>query len=173
VSTWPSWETARLAWEGIRFWLIISIGSMLGLLGAYGREQHEGRAPNRKWLIDRLCVMPFLASAAAALTDTLNLSGQVALFVASIFSLLAYDLVRVIAMRTLNKAAGGEVKLPTDAAVEILPSPGKPDVIKVKVTPGVPMRGVLREAYPAKPEHDTDMDRLLGEMPERWGDPEV
>jgi len=173
VNNWPSWETVRLAWEGTRFWLIISIGSLLGLLGAYGREQHEGRAPDRKWLLDRLCVMPFLASAAAALTDTLHLSGQVALFVASIFSLLAYDLVRVIAMRTLKKAAGGEIKLPTDAAVEIPGGKGKPDVVKVKTTPGVPMRGVLREAFPAKPEHDAGMDRLLDQIPERWGDPEV
>ena len=163
----------RLAWEGARFWLIILVGSLVGLLGAYGREQHEGRAPDRQWLVGRLCIMPFLAFAAAALADTMHLSGQVSAFVAAIFSLLAYDLVRVIAMRTLKKAAGGEVKLPSDAAVEIPPSADGATVLKVKTTPGTPLRGELRQAFPAKPEHDADMDRLLGQMPQHWDDPGV
>ena len=174
MNAWPSWETVRLAWEGTRFWLIIAIGSLVGLLGAYGREQHEGRTPDRKWLGGRLCIMPFLAVAAAALTDLMHLSGQVAAFVAAIFSLLAYDLVRVIAMRTLKRAAGGDIKLPTDAAVEIPATNRGPTVVTVKpLAPAAPMRAVLRQAYPAKAEHDADMDRLLEQMPDTLGEPEL
>jgi hypothetical protein len=169
VSNWPSWETARLAWEGTRFWLIIAVGSLVGLLGAYGREQHEGRAPDRKWLVGRLCIMPFLAFAAAALSVMMNLSGQVMAFVAALFSLLAYDLVRVIAMRALKRAAGGEIKLPTDAAVEIPAGNGTPEVVKVKTTPGTPLRNELRQAFPAKASHDRALNRLLDDL----GEPEL
>jgi len=168
MNNWPSWETARLAWEGTRFWLIIAVGSLVGLLGAYGREQHEGRTPDRKWLVGRLCIMPFLAITASAITDTMHLSGQVAAFVSAIFSLLAYDLVRVIALRTLKKAAGGEIKLPSDAAVEIPGSAGAPEVLKVKTTPGTPMRGELRQAIPFAPA-DPDLNQLLDGL----GEPEV
>lgn len=151
----------------VRFWAIIGTGSLVGLLGAYGREQHEGRAPDRKWLIGRLCIMPFLAFAAAAAADTMKLSAQVSAFVAALFSLLAYDLVRVIAMRTLKRAAG-DLKLPTDAQVEI--EAGASPAVKVTtVAPAPPLRAELRQAFPAEPDHDPEMDRMIGEL----GDPEL
>lgn len=164
MSTWPSWETARLAWEGIRFWLIIGTGSLIGLLGAYGREQHEGRKPDRRWLGLRLCVMPFLALAAAAAAETLHLSGQVAAFLASVFSMLAYDLVRVIALRALKKVAAGEVTLPTDAAVEVPGGKGVPEIVKITTAPATPMRGELRKAFPVKPAHDATLDGLIDRL---------
>lgn len=158
------WSISDEDIEAVRFWVIIAIGSLVGLLGAYGREQHEGRDPNRKWLVLRLCVMPFLALAAAALADTLNLSTQVAAFVAALFSLLAYDMVRVIAIRALKKAAAGELDLPTDARIEVPAGADVPAVIKVQATPGTPMRGELRKAYAARPDHDAKIDQLLSQV---------
>ncbi|MGY2732405.1 hypothetical protein [Sphingomonas sp. UYP23] len=154
--------------DALRFWSVIAVGSLIGLLGAYFREQHEGRSPDRKWVDQRLGIMPFLMSAASAVSDLFKLSTQIALFVSALFSMLAYDLVRVIALRTLKKVAGeGEVdgiKLPSDATVEVPASTGKPEVLTVHATPPPPVRAELRKAFPAKPEHDREIDRLIDEL---------
>lgn len=152
--------------DAIRFWVVIAIGSLIGLLGAYFREQHEGRKPDRKWVFQRLGIMPFLALAASAVADLFKLSTQIALFVSALFSMLAYDLVRVIALRTLKKVADGidDIKLPSDATVEVPAGTGKPEVLTVHPTPAPPLRGELRKAYPAKAEPDQQLDGLIAEL---------
>ena len=108
--------------------------------------------------------MPFLALAAAAAADALTLSTQVAAFVSAIFSMLAYDLVRVIALRTLKKVGGDILKLPSDAAVEVPGGKGPPEILTVHVAPSPPARAELRKAFPAKPEHDDGLDRLIDKL---------
>uniref|UniRef100_UPI0035CA56AB hypothetical protein n=1 Tax=uncultured Sphingomonas sp. TaxID=158754 RepID=UPI0035CA56AB len=157
--------------DAIRFWVVIAIGSLIGLLGAYFREQHEGRSPDRKWVAQRLGIMPFLALAASAVADLFKLSTQVALFISALFSMLAYDLVRVIALRTLKKVAGelDSIKLPSDVTVEVPAGSGKPEVVTVQATPAPPARAELRKAFPAKAERDPEIDRLIDKL----GDPEL
>lgn len=97
---------------------MILIGLLAGLSGAYGRERHEGRQPDRNWWLNRILLMPFLAICASAGTAAMKLSGEMTAFVASILSLLAYEAVNKIVARVdrLERQSRGLISKVDDAS---------------------------------------------------------
>lgn len=92
----------------VRFWAAIILGICIGLAGAYGKERHDGRNPDRRWLINRLLIYPFLALCAAAAAETLALTRTKTAFAAAILALLAFDALRAISTRFM-KATGESI----------------------------------------------------------------
>ena len=158
MKLWVSDAAARL-------WTIIVVGAGAGLLAAYGKEQHEGRKPDWKWLAGRLAIAPILAGAAAAAADQFGLKGNVLGFVSAMLSLLGYDALRAISSRALKKVEPGEATLPADALVKLPPTNAEPPVVKVE-RPSSGISGALHETYDAvlkealPDEHEEPLRRL-------------
>ncbi len=156
---WPEWLGDKV------LWVAIAIGLSGGLLGAVGRERHEGRTPDPDWWINRLLVMPFLAivAGAASVTVLSNMPKAVSTFVAAVLSLTAYDAVRMIETRSLKRAAdllGGARDLSEpDTMVEVAKGGG---VVKVE-HPGAPsdVGRALRKAHHAPVHDNPDLSALL------------
>lgn len=111
---------AELPVKALVVWMI-GIGLMAGLIGAYGRERHEGRTPSAQWWFTRVLLMPFLAMAASAAAEAFAFSPQRAGFIAALLALLGYDAIRLLTARVfgakllhitgLDDASGGQAVL--------------------------------------------------------------
>lgn len=168
--------------EAVRLWAAILIGIGIGLAGAYGKERHEGRTPDRHWLFNRLLIYPFLGLAAAFVAESFSLSPTKASFVASLLSLLAFDAVRILAARFMKRTedAIDAVVKAADAGlpVEIPAGTDVPQRVALDIpTPPaqtVPARNELRKAFPAPGKHDRGLDDLLNRLDSvPWDDPDV
>lgn len=93
---WLDWLHERA------LYFFILLGMMVGLLGAFGRERHEGRRPGGDWWLNRLLLMPFLAGAGTAAAVAFALPNPVAHFVASLLSLMGYSALPEIMNRLLD-----------------------------------------------------------------------
>lgn len=111
--------------EFARFWGAILVGMAIGLAGAYAREFNDGRAPNWKWLRNRLLIYPFLSLSAAAAAESTDLTRTQAAFLAAILSLLSFDAVRAITRGWLksvsDKADDDAVQTDAIRTKDILP----------------------------------------------------
>jgi len=101
--------------ERLLWWAVLAFSLSAGIVGAYGRERHEGRAPDADWWKNRFYIMPFLAITASYLTDQFALSNQQMAMAASLLSLLGYEALRMILERARKKA-----DIAADTANEVL-----------------------------------------------------
>lgn len=171
--------------EAVRLWAAILIGIGIGLAGAYGKERHEGRTPDRHWLFNRLLIYPFLGLAAAFVSESFSLSPTKASFVASLFSLLAFDAVRILAARFVKRTedAIDAVIKAADAGLPVQIPAGTdiPRRVSLDIPPptaeSVVTRNELRKAFPAPGKHERSLDELIEKLgsvpPTRWDDPNV
>lgn len=139
----------ELTGQPLRFWLIVAFGSLIGLAAAWGREQHEEKSATRKWLVNRLLLMPFLALSAAALSEQFGWSRIVTAFAAGLLSLLGYEALRVLTTRTL---AAGEARIaeligPSGAATVQAGDEGVVVVATPAATPAEATGAALRRAF--------------------------
>lgn len=124
----------------------IAASLLVGLLAAYARERHEGRVPPREWLVNRLLLMPFLALAAAAGIDSLDLPTRPAMFATALLSLLAFDALRAMAARGLRKIAGEiETVAPATVVRDIVPRGHEVEALLdvLPVTPNTTRDGMM------------------------------
>lgn len=99
-------------------WIVVTLSLGAGLIGAYGRERHEGRLPTGSWWLTRLCIMPFLAIVVAFCTDQFTLTRQQAALLSALLALMGYEAVRVILDRA-SKRGGALIDT-------IIPATAKP-----------------------------------------------
>ena len=158
-----------LTGESARFWTALVVGSGVGFMAAYGREQHEGRAPSRRWVVNRLLAMPFLALMAAAGAEAFALPSRVATFLAALFSLLSYELIRVVTTRSLKRAADkiDELVKAGETVAELDAMPETPPVTHVKIETRADLIGAAVRTV-ATPEGPTppDMAEMLKQLPD-------
>lgn len=89
---------AFLAWAGL-----VSLALAAGLIGAYGRERHEGRRPDASWWLTRLCIMPFFAIVVTFCIDQFTMSRQQTALLASLLSMSGFEAVRFILERATKR----------------------------------------------------------------------
>jgi hypothetical protein len=85
-------------------WTLIPLSLTAGLVAAYGRERHQGRAPAPSWWFIRLCSMPFLAILTVALVDQFGLNGSKTAFIAAMLAMMGYELIAILVDRGINRA---------------------------------------------------------------------
>lgn len=179
---------AALAREWI-LWIIVTLSLGAGLVGAYGRERHEGRLPAFDWWLTRLCIMPFLAIVVAFAIDQFDLSRQQTALLASLLALMGYEAVRIIIERARRSG---------DALIEaVTPKPygsivdtdsqGRTTVHIVPTNERNPRRGGIGEgmkgvyASSVSEELPADLNRLVDKLDGKeddvdsytWTDPTV
>lgn len=170
------WQLADFLKDKILY-VVVSLGLSAGLIGAFGRERHEGRKPDGNWWLSRLCIIPFLAITATTAVDQFRLSNQQAAFLAAVLSLMGYEAVRIILERMKLKgeaaiSAGGEVVggpaeaarpyhsvIDTDAAGRATAHVEQTDPVAPEV--GAIRRG-LQTVFPPAPEDDETAAELRG-----------
>lgn len=158
------------------YWITVILSLGAGMIGAYGRERHEGRAPTKAWWTNRALIMPFLLITAVWVTDQFKLNNQQAAMCSALLSLLSYEAVRLISDRAKKTA-----ETAADAIGAMIPAPrpyhsivdtdqaGRP-VAHVEVTdPVAPSRNAigaaLKESIPIPPgDPDADLLRKLDDM---------
>lgn len=78
------------------FWLLMAFSLAAGMVGAYGRERHEGRAPGISWWQNRAMILPFLAIVSVWVQEQFSLTSSQLAMAAALLSLLGYEAVRMI-----------------------------------------------------------------------------
>lgn len=114
----------------------IVLGMLAGLAAAYGVERHQGHAPNRHWMLNRLLLMPMSAGAMLFAVNQFGLSTDAAIFFASLLSFLAYDAFQILKNVALRKA-----RKEVEGLTEILADPAT----YTKIEPQLDEEGNLRE----------------------------
>lgn len=166
--------------DKILWWVLLVFSLSAGIVGAYGRERHEGRAPDAQWWKNRLYIMPFLAITSSFLTDQFKLSNQQTAMAASLLSLLGYEAVRMISERAKKRGAQAgaafDAVMGSDTAAAPRPYHSIVDVddkgravAHVEPTDDArPRRGAigaaLREAIPRPNDADEDQQALINRL---------
>jgi len=159
-------------------------GSLLsGLVGAYGRERHEGRSPDGSWWLTRACAMPVLAIISYWLIDQFHLSNPQGALATAILSMMGYEAIAIVLDRA--KKRGSQIADAAIGGVQATPRPyvsvvdtddaGRPtahvEIVEVDKPAqngvGAALRSSLKGAV-AEPLPD-DMTDLVN----RLGDPEL
>lgn len=127
--------------------LTIILGSLVGLIGAFGHHTHTHDAfPNRNWWLSRLAITPFLAGAAAMIVEVSGFHSNVfAHFVASLLALLGFQSIPMMT-RLIEARLGLQIG-------EVRPDPVvNPETV---IPPNI---------YPVDPVIPADEQVLLGEI---------
>ena len=88
--------------EKALLWVLVPLSLSAGLVAAYGRERHQGKAPTRSWWAVRLYAMPFLGIITAAVVDQFSLNSTKTAFVAAMLAMMGYELIGVLHDRGLE-----------------------------------------------------------------------
>lgn len=170
------WTVAEFLKDKILY-VVISLGLSAGLIGAFGRERHEGRKPDSNWWISRLCIIPFLAITSTSAVDQFRLTNQQAAFLAAVLSLMGYEAVRMIlermklkgdaALSAATDVVGGPAEaarpyhsvVDTDQAGRATAHVEQTDMVSPEV--GAIRRG-LQASFPPPPDDDDTAAELRG-----------
>ncbi len=106
---WTRWA------ESLSIYVIMVAALGAGLAAAFGRELEAGRSPTRLWWIRRLLILPLLAIATAAASDTFGFNRTLSAFTAAMMALGGYDVLGVIEARW-RKRLPVEAEAATDEA---------------------------------------------------------
>jgi hypothetical protein len=165
---------------------VIALGLSAGLIGAYGRERHEGREPNLDWWISRLCIIPFLGIVSSFAVDQFGLSNQQATFLSSVLSIMGYEAVRLILEHSREKGeaasraiggivGGGKAKVRPYHSIVDVDDAGRPTAHVEPTDEKHPRRAAvgsaLRQTFkpPAKDEVSAELEKFviddMGDIP--------
>jgi hypothetical protein len=158
---WPEWLGEKALYAAI------VIGLAAGLLGAIGRERHEGRRPSGDWLTNRLLIMPLFAVVSATLGVTVlaTLPRAVAMFVATMLSLAGFRALDLLEKKTLSRIANA-LPIGADAVPEAAPGldvAHRPvtEGTSPPLTPGRPDVQPIRKLRDAVPLEATPLDQAV------------
>lgn len=155
------------------FWLLMAFSLAAGMVGAYGRERHEGRAPGISWWQNRAMILPFLAIVSVWVQEQFSLTMSQLAMAAALLSLLGYEAVRIISENAKKRGEQAAKALGVGGSGPPTPKPyhsvvdtddkGRAVAHVEPTDKANPTRGsvasALKEAFPV-PDHDPDRDLL-------------
>lgn len=159
-------------------YVVIALGLGSGLIGAYGRERHEGRVPDGNWWLSRICIIPFLGIVASFSVDQFGLTVQQASFLSAVLALMGYEAVRMILDRAKLKGQEATKILGDVVAADVPAGPrpyhsvidtdaaGRATAHVEETDPKHPRRGALGHALRQTfepPAGDSALDTLLND----------
>lgn len=143
-------------------------GLLIGTAAKYGLTLTEGRRLTWVGALSDVLLLGMLGFLAVVVSDAFALTGNARVLAGALAAVSSDRLVRLVRDRFLQRADRDLIKslsLPPDAQAEMRSTdqPRRP-LVRLRTTPGTPLRSELRDAFPPPTGHDPVADHLIGKL---------